>query len=95
MTERSKCENPPENTSNSELRSLYNKLQDGKHCREVFEGQGVSFPDPEKVLRLIFFKNVKNNFSNNAKDQITYFNELIEKIGAPENLKWTDIDKMS
>ncbi|MBL7545980.1 MAG: hypothetical protein JNL11_19330 [Bdellovibrionaceae bacterium] len=93
--ERSKCENPPENTSNSELRSLYNKLQDGKHCREVFEGQGVSFPDPEKVLRLIFFKNVKNNFSNNAKDQITYFNELIEKIGAPENLKWTDIDKMS
>lgn len=46
--ERPKCENPPENTSNNELRSLYNKLQSAKHCREIFDSQGISLPSQKR-----------------------------------------------
>lgn len=54
------CANPPANTGSSELRAIYNKLQDIRHCTEINPQRDL--PTTDQVIRLIFFENVKANY---------------------------------
>ncbi|MEK2689254.1 hypothetical protein [Bdellovibrio sp. GT3] len=90
------CENPPANTSNSELRRFYEQLQDYAHCKEVLEpDQQVGMPSADTMIRLIHFSNIKNNFVQNFSQEISEYNKLLDKVGAPQSLQWGDIKKLS
>lgn len=90
------CENPPANTANSELRSFYEQLQDYAHCKEVLQPeQQVGMPSADTMIRLIHFADIKKNFVKNFTQQMADYNKLLDKVGAPKNLQWGDILKMS
>ncbi|UYL10723.1 hypothetical protein B9G69_009060 [Bdellovibrio sp. SKB1291214] len=90
------CENPPANTSSSDLRRFYEQLQDYAHCKEVLPPeQQVGMPSADTMIRLIHFADVKKNFVQNFSQQIGEYNKLLDKVGAPKNLQWGDILKMS
>ncbi|QDK47128.1 hypothetical protein DOM22_19140 [Bdellovibrio sp. ZAP7] len=90
------CANPPANTSDSELRRFYEKLQDYAHCKEVLPPeQQVGVPSPDTMIRLIHFADVKKNFVQNFSREIADYNKLLDKVGAPKDLHWGDIQKMT
>jgi len=59
-------QNPPSNTSSSELRSAYSMLRQWEHClKPEYLGALADSPmlNPDMIIRLIFFKNVAGNFA--------------------------------
>lgn len=90
------CENPPSNTSTSELRTFYENLQQYAHCNEIIDRESKpDTPSRDKLIRLIFYKEVKKNFSDNFKLQMEAYNSQLKKVGAPKELIWGDITKMT
>ncbi|QDK46358.1 hypothetical protein DOM22_14875 [Bdellovibrio sp. ZAP7] len=93
------CENPPANTGASELRTAYNKLQDARHCLELEENRPFEevrrLPSPDTLIRLIHFKTVKANFMELNPDYLSSLNNLLKRVGAPEDLMWGDLEKMT
>lgn len=87
------CANPPANTGNSELRAIYNKLQDTRHCLEVKPQPDL--PTTDQVIRLIFFGNVKANYVKNALNDLKALDELLKKLGAPAGLTLSDMGKLT
>ncbi len=89
-------ENPPTNTGSNKIRQFYNNLQANEHCRKFFAEQGIyDLPQPDQVVRLIFFDNYKKNFQANQKVEIERINELLKKFKAPEDLKIPDLTKLN
>ncbi|QLY25314.1 hypothetical protein [Bdellovibrio sp. KM01] len=90
------CANPPANTSDSDLRRFYEKLQDYAHCKEVLPPeQQVGVPSPDTMIRLIHYADIKKNFVQNFSREIADYNKLLDKVGAPGELHWGDIQKMT
>lgn len=86
-----KCENPPKNTSNSELRSAYNFFQANPGCKDQF-GDSVNL---NKLIRLIFFDNIKDNYYSAIKDKIPDIDKLLRKVNAPADIKLESLNKMN
>jgi hypothetical protein len=70
MTADKGCENPPEDTSHHELRTIYNEVQEGKHCQKLLGSEAIFMPVPSVLMRLIFGRNVLANIDANEKDFI-------------------------
>lgn len=88
-----RCANPPENTSNSELRSIYNQLQQTIHCQEInFQ---PDLPSPDILIRLIFFTNVKANLAKQSKQDLLALDQWLKKLGAPSELILSDLASLS
>lgn len=87
------CVNPPQNTSSGELRLVYNKLQETRHCWE-WEAP-PDFPSLDVLIRLIFFDNVKKNILKFAKDDFKKLDELMIKLGAPSDLRFSDWENLN
>lgn len=88
------CENVPENTTSGELRQYYRYLQNTAHCNE-FRNYGISRPPPEQVLRVLFDKQVRQNFQNLHQEQLDEYDQLLSKQGAPENLRLSKAGDLS
>ncbi len=73
------CSDVPKNTNNSKLRDLYNYLQDTSHCDDIINSHGR---DRERIIRLIFSKNVIKNFLENNKDCNNHINSFLEDSGS-------------
>lgn len=86
------CENPPQNTSQSPLRTYYNFLQDHKHCREIPNSE---FDSPDTVISLIFFDQVKKNFARLKKDELKDMDQVMKTLGIPDDLSLSNIEKLN
>jgi hypothetical protein len=90
------CPNPPADPNESDLRRFYESLQDYAHCREILPpDQQVGMPSAETMIRLIHFSEVKKNFVQNFPVEMANYNGLLDKVGAPKDLQWGDIQKMT
>lgn len=89
-----RCKNVPKDTANGEIRKLYNHVQDNYHCNGTTDAYGrtVRLPEPETILRLIFFENVKKNVQKILGDVnfADKFNEQLKKITSESSLLWPD-----
>lgn len=86
-----KCENPPKNTGNSELRSAYNFFQANPGCKDQ-SGDSVNL---NNLIRLIFFDNIKDNYYTAIKDKIPEIDKLLRKVNAPADIKLENLNKMN
>lgn len=85
--ETEKCANPPSDYSRGELRQIYNTLQSYRHC---FEGkEAADLPDPENVIRLLFFNNVKKHFSNEYVASLEDLDKELENLKVPKDLRFS------
>ncbi len=90
------CPNPPANTDDSDLRTFYESFQDYVHCAEILPPEKqVGMPSGDTMIRLIHFADVKKNFVANFPLEIANYNGLLDKVGAPKELQWGDVQKMS
>jgi hypothetical protein len=95
-----RCKNVPANTSSGELRKIYNLVQDNYHCNgaTALDGQRIILPNPDTIIRLIFFENVKKN-TQKLLGEINFstkLNDILKTINADKSLNWPDdISKMS
>jgi hypothetical protein len=92
------CENPPGDTQAGVLRQYYQELQRSSHCDdEVNNGLAdrQDVPSREKVLSLMFFKNVKNQFASAYRSELKEFDEIIRSFNAPEELSLKDMGSLS
>lgn len=91
------CENPPIKTDRSVLRDLYNRLQERSHCYEVWaqSGEHQDVPEPQNVLSLLFFNNIKLNLAALHREQLVGLDSLLEKMGAEPSLRVANLPRMS
>lgn len=89
------CEDPPANPHSSPLRQYYNDLQATKHCDEALSSVGIVRPSPDEVIRLIYFRNVVNNYEIIHKEDIDKVNAVLDKVNAAPDLRIKDFSKMS
>ena len=89
------CEDPPANKQSSDLRSYYNEIQNTAHCSEAFEASDLHLPSPDQVIRLIYFRNVVDNFVFNYQIDIDRLNGFLDQLGAPSELKIGDLRGMT
>ncbi len=74
------CSDVPKNTSNSKLRDLYNYLQDTSHCDDIISTHGRN---RDRIIRLIFSKNVMKNFLDNNKECNSQINSFLADSDSP------------
>ncbi|HUP56276.1 MAG TPA: hypothetical protein VM598_02410, partial [Bdellovibrionota bacterium] len=79
-------EDPPANVASSSLRSLYSGIQEHRHCPVL----RTDWPDMWTVQKLIFFKNTQRNFGIYAARDVSWTNRLLERYGAPPELRIPD-----
>lgn len=81
----------PEDTSNGELRTIYNFSRSWEHCKEHWDdpSQGL---DPDKVALLLFYEGVKANFHNAFKDQLEQALEALESLPV-DDLDYIGLDR--
>lgn len=77
------CESPPPNTKESDLRGYYNWLQANEICltNEKFLERFPTAGDIQSTLRLIFWKNIWNNFVRNHSKDLQAFNSFLKATG--------------
>ncbi len=67
---------PPTDTQNGELRQIYSKTRQNEHCGEITN----IYIDPNQVLFLLFFEDVKKNFAKFYEKDLNKAEELIKAI---------------
>jgi|GEM_PF-4510308 len=91
------CENPPADTHDGPLRNFYRAIQETRPCRYNPRFRDMEIPNGERVIRLIYWKNILKNFTeeNTAALEETKKNFLM--AGMPEALadKITKLKDMS
>jgi hypothetical protein len=80
------CHDVPSDTANGELRQIYRRLQATAHCDQIFNEQNIYRPNREKVIRLIFDRQVRANMQNNLREEIAAANAGLEAIGSQTRL---------
>jgi len=68
----------PESTSSSPLRKYYTLLRQNSDCKEVSQLADVEM---ERVIRLIFFNTVSENFAKYFLDTVSSINEYADDFG--------------
>ncbi len=81
------CANPPSDYRTGELRQIYNNLQRYRHCFE--EKSTADIPNPENVIRLLLFENVKTNFYKEYEKELAAFDRYLDLIEAPSDLRFS------
>jgi hypothetical protein len=78
----------PENTSESRLRAYYTALRDHATCLDdpQFRSSEPSAPSPDKVIRLILYKNVVRNFRNIHGADLVNFDNILQGLGVTPDL---------
>jgi hypothetical protein len=74
---------PPKDTSNGELRKLYNKARRYEHCGDLL---GL-YLDLNAVFNLLFYEGVKENFGAYYKDDLAQAEAIIKELDIEELLK--------
>lgn len=74
---------PPKDTVNGEMRSIYNQARSLEHCLEI-TGKGVN---ASEAFNLLFYEGVKRNFSEFYKDDLVKVSEEFSKLDANEMIK--------
>lgn len=89
------CEDLPKETGSGPIREFYEYLQNTHHCTSLLEEQGVIRPSPDEVLRLIFDRQVRENFEKLYEKDIAELNKLLEQLGLPDNLRLKDLSHLT
>ncbi len=91
------CENPPSNTSASDLRSFYRYLYDSIGACSVLPGfdEMSRTANTEQTLRLIFFREVTKNFQRLFGSTLAEVDLELEKLGAPPVLRFSGLQDLS
>ena len=78
----------PTNTSSSILRTYYTDLRNNLMCLEepVFRKAQQNVPHPDKVIRLIFYRNLLTNFKRTHQADIANMNAMFQTLGVPASL---------
>ncbi len=89
------CANPPENTGRSPLRSFYELTQKAVACKDFSEDPIFRNLSRDQAIRLIFFREVINNFARIYAAETAEANEILRSLGAPSHLLLEDIPHLS
>jgi hypothetical protein len=89
------CDNVPTTTGSGPLRELYNHLQSTAHCDDKLEEMDIERPSRDVLIRLIFEKQVRENFQANYKVELADFDERATRLKLPANLRLSDLASLS
>lgn len=89
------CFDPPQNTGRSPLRDYYELTQKAVACRDFSDDPIFRSLSRDQGIRLIFFREVVNNFSRIYRTEILESNEILKSLGAPDELLFEDVEKLS
>lgn len=81
---------PPTDTANGELRTIYNLVRTNEHC---LKGSGMFHGDinGNAALNLLFWHGFKNSFANYYKDDLAEAEKILASIDAKEVMQ--DLEK--
>jgi hypothetical protein len=80
------CDNPPEDTRNGELRAYYNVMQEIAPCKYKPGFEWRDFPDPERMIRLIYHKKVAKAFSRAFASDLKDSVQVLIDAGVPKEV---------
>lgn len=79
------CENPPDDHQGP-LRDFYTYLQVNRHCSELLSEQYRDIPTPERLIRLIYYGNVKKNFVTHHQEDLRKATDFLTALQYPREL---------
>ncbi len=92
---REECFDPPANTGRSPLRDYYELTQKAVACRSFSEDPIFRNLSRDQAIRLIFFREVVNNFSRIYEKEIRESNEILKSLGAPSDVLLENPEKLT
>jgi hypothetical protein len=89
------CANPPSITSRGPIREFYELMQKAVACKDFSEDPLFRNLSRDQAIRLIFFKEVMENFSHNYRQEMAEADQFLKDLGAPEDLRFQDLNRLT
>lgn len=95
--ESDECAHPPKNTRTGEVRKFYELLQEGAACLTLpeFANEAHLRISRDQAIRLVLFSDVQKNFARIYETQLKEIDEILEKLGAPGIVRFSELDKIT
>jgi hypothetical protein len=89
------CENPPATTGSGPVREFYELMQKAVACKDFSEDPIFRNLSRDQAIRLIFFKEVIENFSHNYRNEMQESDQFLKDLGAPDDLRFQNLNQLS
>lgn len=90
-----KCANPPEDIARGSVRQFYELLHKSAACTQISKDQVFRTYSRDSAIRLVFGREVQKNFENIYAKKLSEIDETLEKLGAPERIRFKKVGSLS
>lgn len=90
-----KCSDPPKDVGAGPVRKFYEILHKTSACTEISNDQIYRTYDRDQAIRLVFAKEVQNNFARIYDADIKEADAILADLGAPPSIRFTGLEDMT